>query len=86
MLFEGCLRAVKGVRYPLCVEGEMNCPPEDVGGVWGYSEFLESINDRNHDEHDRMLEWADNFDPENFDAGKTTKLMRRGLPDWRQHR
>jgi hypothetical protein len=37
-----------------------------------------------HEEHDRMLEWAGDFDPEEFDAGETTKAMRRGLPDWRQ--
>lgn len=85
VLFEGCLKAEKGGRYPACVEGERNCPPEDVGGVWGYAEFLEAIGDPNHEEHDRMLEWSGEFDPEEFDAGKTTKVMRRGLPDWRQY-
>jgi hypothetical protein len=84
VLFEGCLKAEKGDRYPLCLEGERNCPPEDVGGVWGYAEFLEAIGDPKHEEHDRMLEWAGEFDPEEFDAGKATKAMRRGLPDWRQ--
>lgn len=86
ILFEGCRNAEKGARYPLCVEGERNCPPEDVGGVWGYTEFLEAINDPDHEEYDRMLEWAGEFDPEEFDAGETTKAMRRGLPDWRQYR
>ena len=85
VLFEGCLRAEKGGRYPVCVEGERACPPEDVGGVRGYAEFLEAIADPKHEEHDRMLEWAGDFDPEEFDAGKTTKAMRRGLPDWRQY-
>lgn len=84
VLFEGCLKAEKGGRYPLCVEGERNCPPEDVGGVSGYAEFLEAIDNPDHEEHDRMIEWAGQFDPEVFDAGDTTKAMRRGLPDWRQ--
>jgi hypothetical protein len=84
VIFEGCLRAEKGGRYPICVEGERACPPEDVGGVWGYAEFLEAIADPKHEEHNRMLEWVGDFDPEEFDAGKTTKAMRRGLPDWRQ--
>ena len=35
---------------------------------------------------DDFMEWAGEFDPEYFDAGKTTKAMRRGLPDWRQYR
>jgi hypothetical protein len=85
VLFEGCLKAEKGGRYPVCIEGERNCPPEDVGGVWGYAEFVQAIADPNHEEHERMLEWAGDFDPEEFDAGKTTKAMRRGLPDWRQY-
>jgi len=86
VLFEGCLRAEKGGRYPICVEGERSCPPEDVGGVGGYAEFLEAVADPKHEQHDDFVEWAGGFHPEEFDAGKTTKAMRRGLPDWRQYR
>ena len=85
VLFEGCLKAEKGGRYPVCVEGERNCPPEDVGGVWGYAEFLEAIANPKHERHDDFVEWAGDFDPDEFDAGKTTKVMRRGLPDWRMY-
>jgi hypothetical protein len=84
VLFEGCLRAEKGARYPLCVEGERNCPPEDVGGVWGYAEYLQAIADPKNEQHDDYLQWRGPFDPEGFDAEKTTKAMRRGLPNWRQ--
>ncbi|TWU08367.1 Plasmid pRiA4b ORF-3-like protein [Stieleria varia] len=58
VLFEGCLRSEKGGRYPLCVEGERNCPPEDVGGVWGYAEFLEAFANPKHEQHDDFVEWA----------------------------
>lgn len=85
VLFEGCLRAAKGERFPLCVEGERACPPEDVGGVWGYAEFLEALTDRDHEQHDEYLKWAGPFDPEAFDANRATKAMRRGLPNWRQY-
>ena len=85
VLFEGCLKAEKGSRYPLCVEGERKCPPEDVGGVSGYSRFLEAIANPNHEQHDELVEWAGAFDPEEFDSVRTTKVMRRGLPDWRQY-
>jgi len=86
IVFEGCLRAESGQRYPMCIEGERNCPPEDVGGVWGYAEFLEALADPNHEQHEDFVEWAGDFDPDEFDAMKTTKAMRRGLPDWRQYR
>jgi hypothetical protein len=85
VLFEGCLRAEKGGRYPICVEGERSCPPEDVGGVGGYAEFLEAIADPKHEQHDDFVEWGGDFDSEMFDAEKATKKMRRGLPDWRQY-
>jgi hypothetical protein len=87
VLFEGCLRAERGKRYPLCVEGERACPPEDVGGVWGYQEFVEAISDPEHEDHDGLLEWAGgSFDPEAFDPTAATRAMRRGLPDWRSQR
>src|SRR5262245_58337854 len=83
VLFEGCLWAERWKRYPLCVEGERACPPEDVGGTRGYEEFLEAMADPDHERHEEFRQWiGGRFDPEAFDAGKATKRMRRGLPDW----
>ena len=45
-VFEGCLRAERGGRYPVCVEGARACPPEDVGGTPGYQEYLEATGSR----------------------------------------
>ena len=84
ILLEGCLRAEKGARYPLCVEGERACPPEDVGGTYGYQEYLEAMADPEHEEHESWMEWRGPFDPEAFDAGVATKRMWRGLPNWRE--
>jgi hypothetical protein len=84
VLFEGCLRADPDQKYPLCVEGERACPPEDVGGPPGYEDLLEAIADPAHDQHGEFLEWAGgSFDPERFDPVAATKRMRRGLPNWR---
>jgi hypothetical protein len=85
VLFEGCLAADQGVRYPLCLEGERACPPEDVGGVSGYEEFLEAIADPSHAEHEEWMIWAGgDFDPTRFDPKAASQAMQRGLPDWRQ--
>jgi hypothetical protein len=87
VLFEGCVRAEPGGRYPVCIEGARACPPEDVGGVWGYEEFVEAMADPDHDRHEEFSGWiGGSFDPEAFDVAKATKRMRRGLPDWRSER
>jgi hypothetical protein len=84
VLFEGCLRAERGQRYPLCLEGARACPPEDVGGSPGYADFLQAIADPEDDERDQFVTWAGGkFAPEAFEPEKATKRMRRGLPDWR---
>jgi hypothetical protein len=49
------LKLYKGI--PLCVKAEGKCPPEDVGGSWGYENFLEAIKDPKHPEHTENREW-----------------------------
>ena len=57
-----------GGEYPRCVDGERACPPEDVGGVPGFEEFLAAITDPDAEEHDSCLEWVGgSFDAARFD-------------------
>lgn len=66
------------VRYPICLTGKRACPPEDVGGIWGYPEFLEAIHNPEHPEHEAMLEWIGGaFDPEAFDLEAVNQALRR---------
>jgi len=84
VVFEGVVRAESKAKYPLCLEGERACPPEDVGGVRGYADFLNAIQDKSHEEREAMFEWVSGwFDPEEFDPVTATKSMKKGLPDWR---
>jgi len=39
-------------RYAICIGGENAYPPEDVGGPYGYADYLAAIRDKNHPEHD----------------------------------
>ena len=65
------------MKHPVCLKGKGACPPEDVGGVWGYAEFLRAIRDPKHPEHDEYLLWVgDDFDPEAFDLEETNKALR----------
>lgn len=76
ILVEKVLQEEKGVKYPVCIKGKRSCPPEDVGGPWGYEEFLEAINDPEHPEHEDSLEWVgDFFDPEYFDIDFANELL-----------
>ena len=66
------------VIYPVCIGGERACPPEDVGGPWGYQDFLEAVLNPQHEEHDRMLEWiGGKFDSNAFDLDEANKRLRR---------
>lgn len=73
----------------LCVGGERSRPPEDVGGVPGYEDFLASLANPSHEEHRTNLDWVGGaFDPEHFDImavnSELAKYWRwsrdRGLP------
>jgi Plasmid pRiA4b ORF-3-like protein len=53
-------------------------PPEDVGGVPGYENFLEAIRDPLHEEHDHMLIWVGyKFDPTDFDVAVANAALQR---------
>ena len=63
----------KGVKYPICIDGKRAGPPEDVGSIPGYEDFLEIIKNPKHKEYKEMLEWVGGeFDPEHFDPKEVT--------------
>jgi hypothetical protein len=76
VLFEGVVTAPRKIKYPICVEGERACPPEDCGGEVGYEHLLAVLGDPTHDEHADYQEWVGGFDPEYFDAKEATAVMR----------
>lgn len=72
-------------RYPCLVAAEGRCPPEDVGGPWGYADFLTAIADPAHEDHNHMLNWCGGaFDPDAPDieqiAAELDRLARQWAP------
>ena len=56
------------VDYPVFVAGERRDPPEDVGGVTGFMEFLEAVRNPLHEEHEAMVRWyGRRFEPDDID-------------------
>ncbi len=75
--------AVPGMIYPCLVEATGRCPPEDVGGPWGYREFLDAIADPDHQEHAERLEWIGGaFDPTTVDLQRLTKAVDSLAKKW----
>ncbi len=65
-----------GSETLICLAGKRHRPPEDCGGVLGYREFLETIRDPTHEEHEAMLEWVGgSFDPEAFDLAAVNRAL-----------
>jgi hypothetical protein len=67
IVVEEILPAEKGTRHLRCLDGQRACPREDVGGVWGYADFVKAIRNPRHPEHAEMLAWVGAFDPDKFD-------------------
>ena len=65
IVVEKILPAETGRAYPVCVDGKMRCPPEDCGGLYGYYELIESLNDPVHGE-EALEVLGPGFDPSEF--------------------
>lgn len=64
------------INYPICLTGKMACPPEDCGGIWGYSNLLEILKDPTHEEYEDMIDWVDeDFDPTYFDKDEINEEL-----------
>lgn len=55
--------------YPILIDGAETAPPEDVGGIPGYEDFIEAYRNETHPDHKDMKEWANEqffreYDPE----------------------
>lgn len=56
------------VSIPHCLGGARACPPEDVGGLPGYLEFIKIISNPRLPEYEEKIDWyGGEYDPEDFE-------------------
>ena len=60
---------------PVCLEGNGDRPPEDVGGESGYEEFIKILDNPNHEEYHSMKKW---FESQHY-SGYDIDLINRRL-------
>ncbi len=59
--------------YPRFIDGARRAPPEDVGSIPGFEEFLEAMTKPRHPERKRLTEWYGGpFDPDDIDLPTIT--------------
>lgn len=76
ILVEKILPMTENSRHPVCIKGVRACPPEDIGGIWGYYTFLKIMQDPRHPEHQDLMEWAGgHFDPDRFDLDEINQQL-----------
>jgi len=78
ILVEKILPMTEERRRPVCLKGAKACPPEDIGGLWGYYNFLKIMQNPKHPEHEDMMEWmGGQFDPDEFDLEEVNKQLKK---------
>ncbi len=70
-------------KHATCLGGARARPPEDVGGIPGYEQFLGVIADPRNPDHAEIRRWCGgHFDPDWFDLSTVAKDVRNALkPD-----
>ncbi|PUU94565.1 MAG: plasmid pRiA4b ORF-3 family protein [Halanaerobium sp.] len=62
---------------PTFLEGGGTAPPEDVGGVSGFSEFMQIISNPDDEEYQLMMEWAESQRFEEYDPEELKSAIER---------
>ena len=76
IVLEKRLPAAPNMTYPVCTGGERACPPEDCGGIGGFYDLVEAIQDPQHYRHEELLDWVgEDYDPEEFSIEKVNGAL-----------
>ena len=69
------------ILYPICLSGKGSDLIEDSGGIWGYYNMVEAVNNSKHPEHKEYREWlgmerGEKWDLNAFDLEGTNVVLR----------
>jgi hypothetical protein len=66
----------KKLLHPICLDGKGTCPPEDIGGIYGFKEFLKIMNNKSHPERKSYIEWYGSvFNADKIDLAEINKSL-----------
>ena len=79
ILLESVGTVAPDVPLPLCIKAMRQCPPEDVGGLGGFENFLEIMANPAHPDHEAVKEWqgGEVFDPDYVNVDAINDLIAR---------
>lgn len=70
-------KTLKEHQGPACIDGGGACPPEDCGGIWGYSDMLQTLASPRAEGRQELLDWlGGDFDPAALDLEITDRRVR----------
>jgi hypothetical protein len=63
-------------QIPVRLGGENAAPFDDMGGIWGYYDYIAALHDESHEMHaDAFYHLDENFDPALFDLALANKRL-----------
>jgi hypothetical protein len=81
IVLEKRLPAAPNMIYPICADGQLACPPEDCGGIPGFYDLLDALQDPAHEEHQQLRDWVGgDYDPEVFSIEAVNRILTRLIP------
>jgi hypothetical protein len=80
IVLEKRLPAAPNMLYPICIDGQLACPPEDCGGIPGFYDLLNALRDPANEEHQELRDWVGgDYDPETFSIEAVNRILTRLL-------
>ena len=67
---EKIVSSERGNVYPVYVEGQLNCPTKDCGGISGFYNMLKILKGKDHPEYEEMHTWAGRYNLKKFNLVK----------------